>query len=153
MVPSAYAEEASKLKVAFVYNFTKFVKWPTSVEEAGGDLTVCLLGDVDSGFFQIDGRSIRKFTLKVRQIQLGEGLGDCRMIFVSELHGAEEVIGQAENKAILTIGEGRAFVDQKGMIGLYVKESRIRFDVNFEQAKASQLSISSKLLQLAGRVL
>ena len=150
---SVYSEDASKLKVAFVFNFTKFVKWPNSVEEAGGELQICLLGAVDPDFFQIDGRAIRNFTLKIRQLLPKDNLSECRMLFVSRSADIALVLEQVENQAILTVGEGREFVDEQGMIGLYVQESRIRFDINYERAKASQLNISSKLLQLAGRVI
>ena len=39
-----HAEEEARLKAAFIYNFTKYVTWPLSIEQASGKLRVCVLG-------------------------------------------------------------------------------------------------------------
>ena len=57
------------------------------------------------------------------------------------------------NAPILTVGESEEFIHQGGMIGFYLQENRIRFDINLQAAKRVNLRFSSRLLLLAKSVI
>ncbi|MBA2603509.1 MAG: YfiR family protein, partial [Acidobacteria bacterium] len=50
---------------------------------------------------------------------------------------------------ILTVGEGRRFLEQGGLIAFQVENDRVRFDVNRRRAEGTGLIVSSKLLRVA----
>jgi len=54
-----------------------------------------------------------------------------------------------KGRSILTVGEMEGFALRGGMIELFTERNRVRFRVNLVAAKAANLRISSKLLELA----
>ena len=50
---------------------------------------------------------------------------------------------------VLTVSDFKGFVDQGGMIGLILKDTQVRFQVNLQSVTASRMTISSRLLALA----
>lgn len=148
-----YAEEEAQLKAAFVYNFTKYVIWPIATEQASGSLRVCALGQhaFTDELAQLNGREVRSFELEVVRIAAADAIDDCHLIYISGTD-SRKVLAKARGKAILTISDEADFVTQGGIIGLLAEGRRIRFDINLNSARESQLQISSRLLQLARRV-
>jgi len=147
-----------KVKAAFLYNFAKFVEWPTSAfdsEEA--PFVFCIVGEDPFGGnleATVKGRTASGRRIVVRRGPSVEALGRCHLVFIGateddqvarELH---EVSGQP----VLTVGESTAFAKAGGMIRLFVEEKRIRFDINERAAREAGLRISSQLLKLARRV-
>jgi hypothetical protein len=53
---------------------------------------------------------------------------------------------------VLTVGENETFLDQGGMVALFVEQDHVRFSINQTRARASGLKISARLLQLARKV-
>jgi hypothetical protein len=148
------AEDETQLKAAFIYNFTKYVTWPRATEQANGELRLCAHGQgaYSAELAQLDGRVVRSFTLNVIETPLNDTLNSCHLVYISG-KGSHDALLKTRNKAILTISDAPDFVDRGGMIGLVKDGRRIRFDVNLKRSKDSELQISSKLLQLARRVL
>ena len=148
-----YGEEEARLKAAFIYNFTKYVTWPQDIEQAGGDLRVCVLGA--SGYFaeldQLEGREVRAFRLVIERIIPSDSINTCHVAYLSGLDD-HKFLAKTGNLPILTISDRKDFVSDGGMIGLVTEGRRIRFDINLGRARDTQLQISSRLLQLARKV-
>lgn len=148
-----YAEDEAQLKAAFVYNFTKYVTWPLATEQASGQLRVCVSGKgaYTDELSQLAGREVRTFRIEVVNLSKGEALDGCQVVYVTG-EDVRKILPKTQDKAILTISDDPDFVERGGIIGLITEGRRIRFDINLGRAKASQLQISSRLLQLARRV-
>ncbi len=78
----------------------------------------------------------------------------CSVVFVSKsmqssVHDILNIIGQS---ACLSIGETPHFCEQGGMIGLKIVSNKIRFDINRNEAKRADITISSQVLKLANIV-
>ena len=148
------AEDEDKLKAAFIYNFTKYVIWPPAIEQSAGPLRVCALGSsvYTPELQQLQGRVVRKFTLEVASITRKDSLDNCHLVYADQAQ-AEWLVKAGHGKSVLTISDGESFAEQGGLIGLVIEGRRIRFDINLTQAREVQLQISSRLLQLARRVL
>ena len=148
-----HAEEEARLKAAFIYNFTKYVTWPLSIEQASGKLRACVLGKeaFTDELSQLSGREVRTFSLEVVPLQVADSLDGCHVLFVSGVN-PRKVLSASTTMPILTISDEPDFVSRGGIIGLVTEGRRIRFDINLGTAREAQLQISSRLLQLARRV-
>lgn len=148
------AEDAYQIKTAFIFNFTKFVTWPADMEQRGGDLHLCLLGGNPFGeyVYQLEGRKVRNFSLRVVQVQVPEDMAQCQILYVAGKAQAE-MLSDIAGQPVLTISDYDGFTRQGGGIELLSEDNRIRFDVNLQRIKASGLDISSRLLHLARQVL
>ncbi len=147
-----YAEDSSveyKIKVGYLYNFTKFVTWEDDGSES---FNLCVLGEDPFGDLidpieqlSVMGRAIKLF-------RLGNVFGakkqpHCHILFVSSSITDTQFVQGVENT--LVVGESAGFVTQGGMIGFVNKQGRIKLQINLKAITKNRLKISAKLLEVA----
>ena len=142
-------------KLAFLYNFAKFVEWPTgSYTSPGAPLSICIVGhdpfdrDIES---ELQTRQAWGHPVVLLTLRPAEALNNCHMVFipVTEKDQAGKILQSLEGSTILTVGETAGFAAMGGVINLTVEKSEVRFEVNPLAAGRAHLKISSKLLSLA----
>jgi hypothetical protein len=144
----------SEVKAMFVYNFLKFVEWPSATSLRAGDPFVVLIvgegatADATERFLQ--SKAIGDRPLVVRRIRWDQPVAGGRAAFIVERDAKrlQRVLDAAAAAGVLTIGEGESFTIRGGVIGLLVQDRKVRFDVNTSAAQAAGLRVSSKLLAL-----
>ena len=67
----------------------------------------------------------------------------------SEEKKLSEILDAVKNQSILTVAEIKQFVESGGIINFTVVGEKVRFEINFGQAKKINLKINPKLLKLA----
>jgi hypothetical protein len=146
------------LKAAFLYNFAKFVDWPPSAfPEPNASFRICVLGrDPFGGSLQaaVGGEEIAGHKLTVvRTDSLSKPTG-CQILFISrsERDHAAQVLAAVRESPVLTVADTPGFLEQGGIINFLLEGGKVRFEINKEAADKAGLTISSKLLQLARRV-
>ncbi len=145
------AQEVSKeyrVKAAFLYNFVKFVEWPTRPSSAS--ILICVGGRNPFGSVlteTIRGEVVARRTLEARVIL--EPDESCHIVFIPEGANAGAYLRAARGTAILTVGEAPGFIEQGGLIRFYLDGGSVRFEINRDGADRAGLRISSRLLQLA----
>jgi hypothetical protein len=143
------------VKLAFLYNFAKFVEWPAdSYSNPGAPLSICIVGhDPFSSGIESElqtrkawGRPVQLLTLRP-----AETLSACHMVFipVTERDQAGKVVRSLKGSSTLTVGEIEGFAAMGGVINLTVEKSEVHFEVNRLAADRAHLKIGAKLLSLA----
>ena len=146
------------IKAAFLYNFAKFVEWPPETfPQASTPVSLCIFGDdpFDGSLDTVvQGETLNGRRLAVRRTRDLPAARECQVLFVSasEKGRAFEALSALRGTSVLTVGEGKDFLDQGGVIRLFLEQNRMRFDVNLDAAERNHLKISSKLLALARTV-
>jgi len=143
----------SEVKAMFVYNFLKFVEWPSESIRTKDPFVVLIIGDgptADATERFLESKAIGERPLFVRRTKWDQSLAGARAVFVIErdpkkLHLILEAAAAA---GVLTIGEGESFATRGGVIGLLVENRKVRFDVDTTAAQVAGLRVSSKLLAL-----
>jgi len=143
-----------EIKAAFVYNFIKFVEWPEEITELYPEISIAILGRDPFGETLdnlIKGKSIKDKKLSVYRYSDIEDIHFCHVLFISksEEKNLKLIFAHLKEKSILTVGESSDFLKHGGIIKLLEKDNRVRFEINLQQANASRLKISSRLLRLA----
>ncbi|HEY4563473.1 MAG TPA: YfiR family protein [Thermoanaerobaculia bacterium] len=152
------AQTASEydIKAAFLYNFTKFVDWPPDAFPDPSSLKVCVLGENPFGtsLQTIAGELVgnRKLTV-MRTDSLARPAG-CQVLFISrsERERVPQILAAVKGSPVLTVGDTKGFVDEGVIINFVLEGSKVRFEINTDSADRAGLKISSKLLQLAKRI-
>jgi hypothetical protein len=143
------------VKTAFVYNFIKFVEWPQSAVRAK-TLRLCVLGGEEPAalFSELNGQEIMGMQLAVSPVQDPREAVACTILFVTADQALRlpTVLDAVAGHPTLTIGDTAGFGRQGIMINLYIENKRVRFEINVERARSAGLRISTKLLNLAGKV-
>ncbi len=144
-----------QVKAAFLYNFAKFVEWPSNGDAK--PVKIGILGDDPFGDYLDDairGKTIRGRPIEARRFRSIGDLQVCDILFISgsEAKRVREIFKALSGVPVLTVGEGRDFAEEGGMIGLIIEAGKVRFDINNKAAKASGITVRSQLLQLARSV-
>ena len=158
---SAFAQKKGtgeyELKAAFLFNFVKFVKWPShAFSDETSPLAIGILGnDPFAGALDrtVRGETVGGRIVKVRRSGRVEELRDCQIVFVSraERTNVGDILAAMHGSAVLTIGETEQFSRQGGVISLLMNRGHVGFEINVAAGRRAGLEISSKLLKL-GRV-
>jgi len=156
---SARAQDAAaELMAAYLYNFTRFVEWPAAqFPTPQTPLVVCTpdAEALDGQLLRMHGRLAQNRRVAVRQVEAGEALADCQVLFLPVSHAGvlRDWLAAAEGRPLLTVSNVPGFTAQGGMVGLYVQADRVQFDIQRERTQAAGLRVSSRLLALARRVI
>jgi hypothetical protein len=140
------------LKAAFLFNFAKFVEWPADVT-ASTPLSLCVLDDaaVEDALGQLVNGPVNGRIVAIVKNVRNRPLRACHLIYVGDPDPgrAAAMLDEVKGAPILTVGDGDAFANGGGMIGLFVEDGRMRFAINTDAAHRAGLRFSSKLLNLA----
>jgi hypothetical protein len=146
------------IKAGFIYNFAKFVEWPsTAFTEAESPIVIGVIGVDPFGSLIdriVEDKKIGSHGFVVKRFKWGKDLKelkDCKILFISPSERAhiDEILQQVKGLPILTVGETPGFAERGGMIRFTLEDNRVRFEVNVEAARQADLNISSRLLTLA----
>jgi hypothetical protein len=145
--------DESQVKAMFVYNFLKFVEWPSESIRTKDAFVVLIIGDgatADATERFLESKTIGERQILVRRTKWDQSLAGARAVFVVERDSRKlrRVLDAAAAAGALTIGEGESFATQGGVIGLLVENRKVRFDVDTTAAQVAGLRVSSKLLAL-----
>ncbi|HEX4499515.1 MAG TPA: YfiR family protein [Thermoanaerobaculia bacterium] len=155
---SAAAQTAPEydVKAAFLYNFTKFVDWPAAAFPDATSLKVCLLGEDPFGrsLQAVAGEPVENRKLVIVRADAPPKPGGCQVLFISrsEREKLPQILAALKDSPVLTVGDTKGFVDQGVIINFILEGSKVRFEINTDAADKAGLKVSSKLLQLARRI-
>lgn len=147
----------SQLKVAYLYNFTKFVTWPASAFAHDREaFQLCVLGEESLGpiLNALRKKNVGTHPITIRHPESPRTLPGCHLLFIprSEEARLSEMFAVIRDQPILTVGESPDFADQGGMIHFIRIHDTLRFAINQETALHAGLKIHATLLQV-GHVL
>lgn len=141
------------VKAAYLFNFTKFVRWPAD-GAAADQFRICVVGDQAFAISLdaiIKGESAAGRPLVRVEPGSVDAARDCQILFIGKdarEHGAR-LLAAVRELPVLTVGDAPTFLDQGGAIRFVRAGERLRFDVNTGAAARAGLEISSKLLRVA----
>ena len=156
--PNAAAESMRNkeylIKAAFLYNFAKFVDWPSeSFKNDADTIKLYILGNDPFGeaLDTIRDKTVQGRRLVVKQVQRVEEIEGAHLLFISpsEKGRVKQVLQSLRNTPVLTISEMERFGQMGGIINFITVEDRVQFEINPQQAEQQKLKISSQLLKLA----
>jgi hypothetical protein len=138
----------SKLKAAYLFNFTKFIEWPDLGDsKPPAPIRICL--DDTSEFFEfleqlVANRRVGKLKHSVVVLPLETASG-CELLFVSK--GGKQITGQFNNTVIVADSPSIVFPD--ATMVFYIENTRLRFQIDLKKIKLHNVVVSSELLKLA----
>jgi hypothetical protein len=142
-----------QVKAAFIFNFAKFIDWPSDAFSEGGVLVVGVVGDdpFGSALDQLNGNLANGRRLRIRRLRWNEDLRSCQILFISssERRHLGKIMDNIRGTSVLTIGDIPQFNQAGGIIKFVIQDDKVRFEINAGAAGQARLKISSKLLALS----
>lgn len=152
----------SKIKIAYLYNFLRFIEWPET--SASTTLRLCVAGNKEEYQQPLQAlarQKVREHSIIITHIEpkleqnLAQSLRQCHLIFITNRVRKQQnqIIESIAGSEVLTIGESDDFIYHGGMINFIQQQDKIRFEVNLQAINQTHLHISSKVLRIASRVI
>jgi hypothetical protein len=147
-----------QVKATYLYNFGRFVQWPSNATAAKGDsFSICILGQDPFGptlDSMLAGETLDSKPLAVKRISTPRDAGECRILFISstEENHLKEILVALDESGILTVSDMPAFSRRGGMIQFVLEGGKVRFEINLTKAETAKLTLSSELLKVATTV-
>lgn len=148
----------TSVKAAVLYNLMLFIHWPESALAEARYFRICLLDDkgLASALQTYEGRKVHGLPLQIQQSTgTPDDLRSCHAVMV-ELGNPTALARTAiiaRTQPLLVVAEGAGVVDKGAMVGLNTDSGRVTFDIDLMALRRSHLNASSKLLNLAKRVI
>ncbi len=144
-----------QLKAAFLYNFTSFVTWPKErFASESAPLVIGVFGEDPFGeTLELTFRDRKQGShgFEIRRSHKLEELQDCHLLFTAAGHrkDAAALAAHCRSRSILLVSEDPGFLEEGGIVNFVIVENTVRFEIQVDEAKRSNLKISSRLLRLA----
>ena len=132
-----------QVKAAFLFNFLKFVDWP------GAQQSPWIIGVVASNSFAgileetVLGKTVKGSQVIVKRLPNVAAAHGCHIVFVPM-----PVPAFAPPAGVLTVGDDPHFLSAGGIVGFYLEDGKVRFEIQPDTAKAAGLRVSAQLLKL-----
>jgi hypothetical protein len=154
----AEAEDPSlelSVKAAYVYNFTRFVSWPA--DSPLSNAAAFFIGVLDDEPLAaaveaaVHGRSFGGRSFVVRRFTTADDVVPCPVLYIGRGQSGSLARLRARLRGwpVLTVSDADGFASRGGVIGLFLEDRRIRFEIAAAAAREAGLGVSSKLLRLS----
>jgi hypothetical protein len=144
-----------QVKAAFLFNFTRFIHWPPSAYSSpDAPFVIGIVGNDPFGSYiddLVSGELAEGHKILVRRYTDGSDPKGCHLVFINCSTPAQTktTILQTGGQNILTVGDQDDFISMGGILRFYKQDNKIKMEIELAAAKAAELDISAKLLQLA----
>ena len=144
------------MKAAYLYKLASFVRWPESARR-GATMRLCVAGRSDVAAVLetlVRGQRIDDKPVEILSIGAGnaEAARACHVLFLgSGPEFARRLAETTRRLPVLTVGD-RNNRTGGGVIDFVERDGKVRFLVDTSAARARDLELSSKLLQVAETV-
>jgi len=151
----AQAPSEYEVKAAFLYNFAKFVDWPSGAFPSNeAPFLICVLSQNPFGnqLQQItDGKRVGGRRIQVLFLDRVRDARMCQVLFISssERPQIKEVLESLRGSSALTVGDTTGFAQSGVAINFILEQDRVHFEINVKSAQKAGLKLSSKLLSVA----
>jgi hypothetical protein len=151
---SATGARTGEIKAAFIYNFARFVEWPSATfATSTTPLQLCAFSGSTGGtpLSLIDGRLAQGRVIKLITITSSSQAESCQILYLTDAHRAlwDSALPKLSLRPVLTISESTDFIDDGGIVSLFIEKDHVRFRVNLTAAQQNGLKFSARILQLA----
>jgi hypothetical protein len=136
-----------RVKAAFLFNFLKFVEWPSG--SAQSPLVIGVLGHDPFGDVldqTVRGKMVNGRSIEIRRYYRIADVKDCNILFLARSESDHRTV--PVQPGLLTVGESPGFLKAGGIINFYREDNHVHFEIQSSIAHSAGLRVSSQLLKL-----
>mgnify|MGYP001546898034 CR=1 FL=1 len=149
----AQAVTANAVKAAYLTKFAPFVEWPASSQQPDSPFVICIIGRDPFGDV-LDriaaGQKFGTHPIAIKRIQAMQS--DCRIVYAGSSTDAAKMSDAARKEPVLTVSDADTDGGAHGIICFVREKDHVRFDIDAGEARQHGLVMSSKLLDLARKI-
>lgn len=141
----------AELKAEIISRFAPYIEWPATALAPDAPMLLCVVNDqgvADALQRAITDRSVGGHKLAVKSITADATLPTCQVLYVAG-PDPKRSLATVAAAPVFTIGDANDFVSTGGMVKLFRRNDRLRFEVNLEPIQRVGMKLSSRVLALA----
>ncbi len=144
--------QKAKYQSIFIYNFTKYVKWP---DESHSTFVIGVLGNSEVFASLLEMSEKKKDAsggqIKVVKFNSLAEVRDCHILFIPERESSKlaEINAKTSGMNLLVITEKSGLAEKGAVINFIEEEGKLKFELNQAQAESRGLKVSGSLISLA----
>jgi hypothetical protein len=150
LMPLSQAQE-DKFKAIFMYNFTKYLEWPSSKQH--GDFVIGVYGSspiINELNIIAQKRKVGSQNIVIKRITDVAQLKDCNIVYVPENRSSkiEEVWQHCSGKGVAIITDKPGYAERYSGINYVKINGKQNFEINKKHLESQGIKINSALLSL-----
>ena len=144
--------QKEKFHSLFIYNFSKYVKWPDGQDK--GDFVIGVIGSSNmvktlqamAGTKKVNGNDI-----VVKQIKDASEAKGCKIVYVAESASSQigHVLSSTVQNSVLIVSDKPGLAKKGSVINFVEEDGKIKFELNQKVAESRGLKVSGSLTSLA----
>jgi len=140
-----------KLKVVFIYNFTKYISWPAA--QSQGDFVIGVLGSPTMSKELVayaGNRKVGTRSIKVVDFASAGSMQNCHIVYVpgSKNGSLGSVIAKYQQKAVVVVADSPGAINNGVAINFVFVGGKQQFEVKKSNLEKNGLKVNSQLLKL-----
>jgi len=144
----------TKIKTAYIYNFTKFIDWPADEGKSASEpFRICVIGSdpIRTTLGELTNREAKGRPIRVVRIKDPSGLSSCHLLYISRSEEAQLalILQRLQGTQVVTVSDIPQFAQRGGMISFVTDRDRVRVQINQRTAREVGVKLSAKLLEIA----
>lgn len=152
--PAGAGELETKIKTAYIYNFTKFIDWPADEGKSAADpFSICVIGSdpIRTTLGELTNREAKGRPIRIVRIKELSALSSCHLLYISRSEESQLalILQRLQGTQVVTVSDIHQFTQRGGMISFVTDKDRVRVHINQRTAREVGVKLSAKLLEIA----
>ncbi len=153
VLPDQGEEFAAKIKVAYLYNFTKLIEWPN--ESKQGNFIVGILGTNSTLVGELNKMASSKMVstqkIEIKNISSAAEAAQCHIVYILPDNSSQlgELVIKVKSSSILIVTENQGLVKQGSGINFVVIDNKLKYELNKQNIENHKLKVGSQLETMA----
>jgi hypothetical protein len=151
------AEEAgARIKAIYIYNFTKYIEWPSDYKE--GDFVIGVFGTNIPLLNELNKMATSKMVgsqkLEIKNLSSANDAAACHIIYILSDNSAQlpDVVTRVKGKSTLIVTDKAGMAKQGAGINFSVVENKQKIELNKANIEKYKLKVASTLVEMAVQV-
>jgi hypothetical protein len=152
----ASEEAGAKIKAIYIYNFTKYIEWPTEYKD--GNFVIGVYGTNMPLLNELNKMATSKMVgaqkMEIKNVSNSAEASQCHIIYILSDNSSQlaDVVGKVKGKSTLIVTDKAGMTKQGAGINFSVVENKQKIELNRGNIEKYKLKVASTLVDMAVQV-
>ena len=148
---SIFAQNADRYKALFIYNFTRYIEWPSN---GSPDFVIGILGKsiVANELINIaDKKIVGTQTITIKKFSNATDVTQCNILFISNDASSQvaSITAAMQNKNTLIITDRPGLINKGAGINFVLDDGKQKFELSKTNLAKTGLKVNTQLMEMA----
>lgn len=152
LTQGVFAQNSARYQALFVYNFTRYIQWPSSSNSQEFVIGVLGKSDIYSELQKLaSDKHVGTSTIIVKQYANSAEIGKCQILLVAGEASAQvaQLAAQFQSKNTLIITERPGLYKKGASICFAMEDGKQKFEISKTNVSKTGLMVNNQLLDMA----